>query len=316
MKLRSRIQVTVIAVVFLRGLCLNADAVYGDLKQSDVPECPARACGPVAAVNSFVYLQTKYPEIYTVGLAALVGLADDQPPPLHWEQLAASILAGPEFMGTCCGGGTPIEKFILGKQAYIEDVIPGRTSYKAEMDIPWRPDVAGSSGHPVDKPSYVDDSTFPTAAFLRKEIADGEDVELLLFLGNDSHYVTLTSIGPPEDGVGDMNWVDPITGKTLQDGAVYQIVKDGFSSHLEVTYENPTTHKSVTGNISAAVSESPVPEPSSIFLLTTCLAIIAFVLCRRSTSSRTQDFDSGLPALPQNIKAGKLHLWRNSRPGR
>jgi hypothetical protein len=255
--------VVLLSVVLVPVKLLTAGPVYGDLKQSDVPGCEAIACGPVAAVNSFVFLQTKYPAIYG---AALVGLDGDQPPPLHWEILAAEILGGSQYMGTCCSIGTPIEKFIMGKQGYIEDHIPGVTSYMAQIDIPWRPDKAGSPDHPVDKPDYVQDSTSPTLGFLRQEITDGEDVELLLVNGSTSHYVTLVSVGPQEDGVGDMNFVDPITGKTIPDGATYQIIKQGFGSHLNVTYTDPGTNSEITAVIAGAVSESPVPEPSTAIL--------------------------------------------------
>ena len=90
MRLRLRaLPVQFLAPAMLRtSFAAIGGPVYGDLKQSDVPECPARACGPVAAVNSFVYLQTKYPDIYEPS----VGLPGDQPPPLHWEQLASNTL--------------------------------------------------------------------------------------------------------------------------------------------------------------------------------------------------------------------------------
>jgi MYXO-CTERM domain-containing protein len=253
-----------------------ASPVYGNLKQSDIPGCGAVACGPVAAVNSFVYLQTKYPDIYG---ASLVGLVGDQPPPLHWEILAADLLGGAGYMGSCCSAGTPLEKFITGKQSYIEDRIPGKTEYKAQIDIPWRPETAGSPGHPIDKPGYVQDSQSPTLAFLRQEIMDGEDVELFLAGSGGNHYVTLTSVGPPEDGVGDMNFVDPITGQMLAENGTYQIVRSGFSSHLEVTYDDPGTKREITVVIAGAVSESPTPEPSTFALA--ALALIGGEAWRR-----------------------------------
>jgi hypothetical protein len=62
----------------------------------------------------------------------------------------------------------------------------------------------------------------------------------------------------------------PLMGKKLPNAAVYQMIKNGFSSRLQVTYDDPAnTGNSLTVNISAAVSESPVPEPDSwMFLLT------------------------------------------------
>ena len=179
-------------------------------------------------------------------------------------------------MGSCCGGGTPIEKFILGKEKYIEDRIPNQTVYKAQMDI--QRDQTG------DKPAYVDDSTFPSLGFLRQEIADGEDVELFLDQGDDSHLVTLVSIGPQEDGVGDLNWVDPLTGKTLPYGASYHVIKDGFTRRLQVEYHNPVSGAFIAANISADVSESPVPEPATWTFMVTGIAVL--VLRRKWTVRR------------------------------
>src|SRR6266567_825295 len=41
-------------------------APYGDLKQGDIADCGAIGCGPAAAVNSFVFLQNAYPQLYPI----------------------------------------------------------------------------------------------------------------------------------------------------------------------------------------------------------------------------------------------------------
>src|SRR5262245_35686701 len=68
-----------IAVVLLAGpalaapisydVDLNSDNQFGTLKQTDVTGCENNptgtlACGPTAAVNSFVFLENVYPTIY------------------------------------------------------------------------------------------------------------------------------------------------------------------------------------------------------------------------------------------------------------
>jgi hypothetical protein len=145
---------------------------YGQLKQSDIANCPNEACGPAAAVNSFVYLQNMYPKVYG---SKLVGI-DPSNPPLHWQKLAGDRLASDDYMGSCCNQGTSMEKFIGGKEKYIEERAPGVTTYMAQMDRDW--DKTKSGGK--DKPGYVQDATVPSVDWLQREIDHGEDVELLI----------------------------------------------------------------------------------------------------------------------------------------
>src|SRR5215472_11018639 len=133
-------------------------APYGDLKQGDVANCPAFGCGPAAAVNSFVFLQNAYPQLYPI---PLVGFGEQPRPAYNWEVLAGDLLAG--IMGTCSCGQTDIERFILGKQTYINGIDPGSTMYEAQINTNWRPDHAGTAANPIAKPSWVTDGAPPTA---------------------------------------------------------------------------------------------------------------------------------------------------------
>jgi hypothetical protein len=269
-------------------------SLFGDLKQSDVSRCGGEACGPVAAVNSFVFLQNQYPEIYadktTVVSAKLVGVdyPDGHPPPLRWESLAADILAMPEYMDTCNCGGTPIEKFILGKSRYIEKNIPGRTRYGAQIATEWRPDVAGTADHEVPKPDYVNDGVFPTLDFIRKEISHREDIELYLdFIDPDtgkrtgvSHYITLTALDAPDDVF--LGFIDSLTGRPA-DGSYEVVTEDlggflGKRRFIQLTYQDPV-HEGVllTARVTGAITESPMvtPEPTSLSMLALGTAVLA-----------------------------------------
>ena len=146
---------------------------FGNLDQANT-NCPNMSCGPTAAVNSFVFLQNNYPTIYTNPLVP----TPNSPIPAHPSQTdmaaVANDLAGPTYMGTCSCGGTLIEDFILGKQAYIESTDPGSTIYAAQMNFAWR---TNQNHFGAAKPGYVQDNTIPTVNFIANEIAAGEDVE-------------------------------------------------------------------------------------------------------------------------------------------
>src|SRR5947208_17071162 len=73
---------------------------FGKLDQKDT-KCGDIGCGPTAAVNSFTYLQTAFPGVYTTPLV-----------PAGQDVKVADALA--DLMGGC-GAGTSIENFIRGK---------------------------------------------------------------------------------------------------------------------------------------------------------------------------------------------------------
>jgi len=278
-KMRTVISITaVLGSIFLQQVnTLAADPLdptkYGNLKQSDVLSCPNDACGPAAAVNSFVFLQNMYPNIYDHKLVGVNGIDSVG---YHFLQLAGDTLATSAYMGTCCTSGTPIEKFIIGKEQYIQDVAPITTTFKAVIDIPWRPEIAGTMQNPIAKPSWVTDSTEPSVSFLIGEINAGEDVELFLHYTSGKtgdHYVTLFRIDSPVNGIGDLNFIDPITGEPPDTEPVYEIKRSGFTSFLEVTYGDPNNPDNIiTAIVADSVSESPIPEPPTWLLLATGLA--------------------------------------------
>lgn len=235
--------------------------LYGYLKQADVCGVnPQVACGPTAAVNSFAYLQNKYPNIYQNLLVPLQDkdLNNSGVVNFYDDMIAtANVLAGAAYMNTGATG-TTTSGFIYGKNKYIEQKVPGRTIYSAQMLPAW------SLGPAIPKPSYVQDGTTPTWQFLFDELSAGEDVEIGV-VGTSNHFLTLTSFhweDKNSDGVIDqaenayIDFVDPDTGgpgmaSTWQNSLGGSLISDYGGGNV---------------TIRSAIAES-VPEPGTLGLI-------------------------------------------------
>ena len=239
--------------------------LYGDLNQNSIPGIGSMACGPTAAVNSFVYLQNSYPDIYD---HYLVPDLHSTPDLYENDELVtvAEILAY-DYMHTDMTNGTWSDWFLYGKWDYIEENAPGSTIYAAQQFSTW-------SRPPVPEPSWVSD-VLPTWSFLYDELAASEDVEILIN-GSYDHYLTLTSFywdDIDDDGIIDgaedawIDYIDPWTGAW------------GISDiwHLDYGGESviATNYEGGLSFITMAVGESPVPEPSTAVLLGLGLAALA-----------------------------------------
>lgn len=257
----------------MRSASIDA-ALYGDLDQANVPGLAGCACGPTSVVNSMVYLQNERPDIYD---KMLVPYADDLTGPTQAEQAAvATTLSGAGYMDTANNTGTFIENFIFGKTKYIEEKVPGKTRYAAQVALQWRDGVNNTGGpqptHQVPKPAWVQDQTAATLDFLYKQIRAREDVEIFVgYDGGGAHYLTLTGIMyDTATNMGKINFIDPLGGMPGManiTGLVGGVIHVDYSGGARVFH---------------AVSESPIPEPATI-----ALAIIGLVgLCalRRRTS--------------------------------
>jgi hypothetical protein len=240
---------------------------FGNLDQDDTTACADVACGPTAAVNSFVFLQNKYPDIYNSSL-----LLDNNVNGFDYQDLidTADALSDPAFMDCAvCFGGTLRSKFISGKQDWIEMRVPGVTVYQDLLNPTWQ--------------------------FLYGELVDMEDVELLFGFydaaGNrvGGHYVTLTSFMWTDvnmDGVVDVGegatigFIDAQTGLPATQG----LFQNALGTALRTDYN-------IGGNvgqtrIDVAVSESPIPEPSTVMLVGAGLGCL---LMRRRKRNRVSD---------------------------
>ncbi len=223
---------------------LNDSNSYGDL-QADDPGLGGNGIyylGPIAAVNSFVYPENRYQNIYNHSLIP-VSKVD-----------TALTLAQSQYMNTSLFTGTQVPDFYWGKYLYIEAQVPGKTIYAGETT----PQTWGSRG----QPSWVTQrDSGPTWGFIYNQLVKGADVELLLGVSGLGVYVTLTGFHFDDgngDGIidnGETAWIkyfDPTTGTEGQ-------------SNL---WNNPdgTLSTSYGGGclITMAASESPVPLPSTL----------------------------------------------------
>jgi hypothetical protein len=261
-------------------------ALFGNLNQGDTA-CPNVACGPTAAVNSFVYLQNRWPNKYDNKLVPKGANAAQQ---YMNMQMVANTLGSAAYMNTCaCGNGTFIEQFILGKQKYLDTKAGMVTSYGAQDTFAWRTTLPDGS-MVAAKPAYVQDNTAPTGQWLVDQLQAGEDVELFINGSMGNHYITLTQMTYNlTNNTGSFMFIDPNQVNNMMAGP--PVVSMGMITGLDATDSDILfTSASVSAylgtglNIVNAVSESPVPEPATYAVMGIGFLALGAVLRRRSRS--------------------------------
>ncbi len=242
--------------------------LFGNLNQADTA-CANVACGPSAAVNSLVFLQKRYPNLYGNRLVPAATKTTSE-----YQQMVAvaNSLGTNDYMNSCnCGTGTYIEEFIAGKQKYFNSVAPGTTSFDAQMtQNTWRQKPGGVNVGP--KPSYVQLNTAPTAQFLASQLKAGEDVELFINGSEGNHYVTLTQIYYDTNSatgnfikVVDPN--QPTSGGPAGPPTVTQLAINGLDpTDSDILLSGGLAYLGTGLNIVNAVAESPIPEPPALAL--------------------------------------------------
>jgi hypothetical protein len=230
---------------------------FGNLNQNST-NCKALGCGPTAAVNSFVWLQNKYPSVYDNKLIQ------------GSNATTANLLLGSEYMNTnCLACGTFWGDFVYGKQQWIEQKVPGKTVYDA-IALDW---IVKDNDPNRPAPNYFKKG-MPSFNFIYDNLLQNADVEILInTLGNPgdpglNHYLTVTSLFW-EDLDMDMiidtgenatiDYIDPLTGAPgISD--LFQLV-DGS---LALGYTGPAGPDSY---IYGVVKESPVRVPAPLPVL-------------------------------------------------
>jgi hypothetical protein len=227
---------------------------FGHLSQNDpglAAICAANmanyACGPVAAVNSFVYLQTKFPGIYDNSLIANGNLV-----------ATATQLAGANFMNCmACAGGTLINNFSDGKKKWIEGSVPGKTTYSLTRN-----------------PSIFD---------LLLDLSAGQDTELLVGFydraGNrvGGHYVTLYMASSGADGAM-LGFIDPDPNPALNVSNPYTILGGALAGIIQINNYGPAN---TLTRVDFAIDESPIPEPATLVLLMATAPMVGWLIRRR-----------------------------------
>lgn len=274
---------------------------FGMLNQLDTTACKdangdqidgTQACGPTAAVNSFQFLENRYPDIYGGKLIQQVTSDTYQ----NWKFTANDLGA---LMECSCAGGTDITNFIQAKQDYIDAKAGDGKSVFKHQDIFNLGDI--------DKSKSKGNPTFD---FLLMELLHGEDVELLVSYHDDHDYADDTNPqGKSDDHDLDQDAdVDSygghfltMTGLTLDDGN--NNGKFDAGEALKLHFIDPGTGAPgsadaflngfgfdtnygaggivIGASISAIVSESPIPEPETVALLLVCVVGLAAFKARR-----------------------------------
>jgi hypothetical protein len=258
--------------------------LYGNLDQDDIPNGGEVDCGPTAAINSFVYLQNKYPGIYDSNLAG-----DTYADYIN----AAVLISTAAYMNTQPPGGTWDDMFIYGKYHYIEEKVPDVTIYQAQMLGMWGfpgnpPNVRPPDQiPPIMKPEWVTDQIYPVWQFIFTELFHCEDVEILINWEGGGHYLTLTGFifddidndGVIEQDDGEnavISYIDPATGLPGSSNAWNVAVTGPYGPYeLMTDYESGAI-------VTMAVSESPIiPEPATLVMIGMGLTALAGVVRRR-----------------------------------
>ena len=189
--------------------------LYGHLFQGDVPVIGQSACCPTSAINSFIYLQNRFPEIYGARLATNpTSIADVQ----H--------IAGSEYMNVTVDVGTISPLVIWGRYIYMESRAPLQTQYSCQIamrgDQPIngdRPDSWSSLNRPL--PGFLQNTpdangiALPTWQYIYQNLQKGADLGVTI----ESHCLTLRGFsfddrngnGAIDKGEGSVSFVDPGT---------------------------------------------------------------------------------------------------------
>jgi hypothetical protein len=243
--------------------------LYGDLWQNSAEmqqalgaPLAAMYCGPVAVTNSFRYLENQYPSVYGQNLTG--------------GDLVATAIGLGGLMGTNVTVGTYWDDLIWYKMMDLESKVPGKTRYEAQHMPGWDWSIWDDPN--ADKPDWVV-PVVPTWQFLWNELVSCEDVELLMNWTDGGHFVTVKSFhwnDADNDGVIDLgedatfDYIDPWTGTI----GVSRIWQSASGAILQTDY--------IAGaEITMVVSESPIPEPTTVLLLGLGVLGLAAVARRR-----------------------------------
>ncbi|WP_295426668.1 PEP-CTERM sorting domain-containing protein [uncultured Thiodictyon sp.] len=248
----------------------NDPNLFGTLNQKDVVLIGDSACAPTSVVNSFVYLEQRYPAIFGRSLVPEITV-DDQYDTAELRAVALT-LAGPNYMATTEQSGTQDGYMAYGKEKYMEEKIPDKTLYRAVAEGAWD----GPSGM---QPDWYQARTVPTIEFLYEALSGAFDVEVGVTWTTPGetggHWIT--AYGLLFDTLtekGTLDFIDPwlavrITGDLILSGGKLQLTYTGGAAEDET----------LTSTIDIIVAETP--EPAVVFLFGAGGLTLLFIRRRR-----------------------------------
>ena len=226
---------------------------FGDFGVTPNFQCGKKfACGAVASINSFLFLENKYPNIYDNKLTpgADRNANTDQVDGQEFGFDGWNV-TGTERLGYYNRTGTAAGDFLGTKEDWINDHAPHTTVFDS-----W---YAGSSTH----------NRVPTSLDLGYEIRDQEDVEFFVQGTNFFHVLTLTAVKCDDQGKCSIRYQDPNDPKVEQKA-------DLTNTNGKLTFTGvPGSKYAGTVTITAEFAESPVPEPATLLAIGAALAILA-----------------------------------------
>ncbi len=226
------------------------------------------ACGAVSTVNSFIFLENQYRNIYdnklTPNYAADTNTDMKDAKAFGFD--GWKVDDNPQRQGNYNRPGDVREQVYLDtKMDWINDYAPGTTKFNS-----W---FSGSKNN----------DRKPTIADLATEIKDHEDVEFWVkgpatvdFPKGIFHVLTLTQVSCDKDNNCSIRYQDPNDPMTNQPSTAVT-VNGGMLQFDDV----PGTGYKGTVTITAAFSESPVPEPSTYLLFGSGFLILLYLDRRR-----------------------------------
>lgn len=238
----------------------NDPSLFGRLKQEDVGLIGDSACAPTSVVNSFVYLEQRYPAIF--GRSLVPDTDSDQAYDPEELKAVALTLAGEAYMNTTDADGTQDGYMAYGKEKYMGERAPDKTLYRAVAEGAWD----GPAGL---QPDWYQAGTVPTIEFLYEALSGAFDVEVGVTWTSPGetggHWIT--AYGLTFDTLtqeGSLSFIDPWEAVDLT--GLLEILPSG---QIQLTYQggaaDPDTLTSII-DIIVAETAAAIPEPAVLFL--------------------------------------------------
>jgi len=264
--------------LFMAGVPSAADALYeagndynlyGHLLQKEVPVIGSMACCPTSAINSFTYLQNRFPAVYGDQLVS-------SPPSIGDVQR----MAGLDYMNTDKGNGTSSFLGVWGRYLYIESRLPLQTSYSCQIATvngqPLYGDKPDKTPWPANRPlpRYLDNAppgapggpSVPNWQFLYQNLQKGADLGIgITYIepdgrANSGHCLSLHRFSFDDTTkTGTISFVDP-ADKAVVTYAIWQNASSSFLNgypYLTLDYGNKRAV------IEYVLAEYPTPQAAT-----------------------------------------------------